>query len=702
MTNLRPSRLLIVDDNEMNRDMLARRLLRKGYIVAMAENAKDLLERIKQNAIDLVLLDIEMPEISGLDALQKLREHYSAAELPIIMVTAKSQSDDIVKALDLGANDYLTKPVDFPVAVARIGTQLSHKHAQEALKESEERYALAARGSNDGLWDWNLASGLVHFSPRWKAMLGYQDSEIEDKPEEWLDRIHDADRERVKEEIAAHQKGMTPHFETEHRVLHKDGGFRWMLSRGVAVYDSSGNALRMAGSQTDITEGKVSDPLTGLPNRLLFIDRVGRLIKHTKRRKEHQFAVLFMDLDGFKMVNDSMGHLVGDQLLLGVANRLEKCLRASDTVARLGETFTVARLGGDEFTVLLDDIKDPNDAKRAADRMMKSLAAPFILGGKEVFTSVSIGIALSNAVYEHPEEILRDADTAMYRAKSLGKARFEVFDADMRASVMARLQLETDLRHALERGEFRNYYQPIVALSSGDIAGFEALLRWQHPTRGLLGPDEFIPVAEETGLIRELGWWNLREACRQMSEWRKVLVAPHLTVSVNLSAKQFLQPNLVEDIRKLLAELALPPQTLKLEITESTVMADPGAAVEMLQQIKSLGIHLAIDDFGTGYSSLSYLHRFPLDTLKIDRSFISGMGEEGEGMEIARTILPMANNLRLDVVAEGVETAQQVSLLKKLQCKYGQGYYFSKALSADGIAALLAGELTWQACEQSK
>lgn len=703
MTNLRPSRLLIVDDNEMNRDMLARRLLRKGYIVGLAENAKDLLECVKRDAVDLVLLDIEMPEISGLEALQKLREHYSAAQLPVIMVTAKSQSDDIVKALDLGANDYLTKPIDFPVAVARIGTQLSHKHAQEALKESEERYALAARGSNDGLWDWNLASGFVHFSPRWKAMLGYHEDEIGDKPEEWLDRIHDADRERVREEIAAHQRGLTPHFESEHRILHKDGGFRWMLSRGVAVYDSSGNALRMAGSQTDITEGKVSDPLTGLPNRLLFIDRVGRLIKHTKRRKDHLFAVLFMDLDGFKMINDSMGHLIGDQLLVGVANRLEKCLRSSDTVARLGETFTVARLGGDEFTVLLDDIKDPNDAKRAADRMMKSLAAPFILGGKEVFTSVSVGIALSNSVYEQPEEILRDADTAMYRAKSLGKARYEVFDADMRASVMARLQLETDLRHALERGEFRNFYQPIVALSSGEIAGFEALLRWHHPTRGLLAPDQFIPVAEETGLIRDLGWWNLREACRQISEWRTVLTThPHLTISVNLSAKQFLQPNLVEDIRKLLNELALPPETLKLEITESTVMADPSAAVEMLQQIKSLGIHLAIDDFGTGYSSLSYLHRFPLDTLKIDRSFISSMGEDGEGMEIARTILPMANNLKLDVVAEGVETVQQVTLLKKLHCKYGQGYYFSKPLSAENIAAMLAGDLAWQAYEPTK
>jgi len=700
--NSRPSRLLIVDDNEMNRDMLARRLARKGYVIGLAASAKELLLRVKEDGIDLVLLDIEMPEVSGLDALQALRESYSPIELPIIMVTAKNQSDDIVKALEMGANDYLTKPVDFPVALARIGTQLSHKQAQEALRESEERYALAARGANDGLWDWNLVTGAVYFSPRWKAMLGFLEDEIDDRLEEWLGRIHDADRERVKEEIAAHQRGLTPHFESEHRLLHKDGGFRWMLSRGLAVQDRTGKPLRMAGSQTDITERKVSDPLTALPNRLLFIDRLGRLIKHSKRRKDHLFAVLFLDLDGFKMINDSLGHLVGDQLLVGVAMRLEKCLRSSDTVARLGETFTVARLGGDEFTILLDDLKEPADANRTADRLMKALAPPFLLAGKEVFTSISIGITLSNTAYEQPEDMLRDADTAMYRAKSLGKARYEVFDADMRASVMARLQLETDLRRALERNEFRNFYQPIVSLESGRIVGFEALMRWQHPTRGMIAPEEFIFVAEETGLIREIGWWSLREACQQMSNWRAGSKGyAGLTMSVNLSAKQLLQPHLVEDMDKLLRETALPSEALKLEITESAVMADPAAAVEMLQRIKSLGIRLAIDDFGTGYSSLSYLHRFPLDTLKIDRSFISGNGAGEGGIEIARTIMPMAKNLRLDVVAEGVETIEQVTLLKKLQCKYAQGYYFSKPLAPEEIAPLLE-DPSWEMQKQPK
>jgi len=689
------SRLLIVDDNELNRDMLARRLARKGYEIVLAASAQQLPQRVKEEAIDLVLLDIEMPEISGLEALKTLRETYSPIELPIIMVTAKDQSDDVVRALDLGANDYVTKPIDFAVALARIGTQLSHKRAQEGLRESEERYALAARGANDGLWDWNVQANTVYFSPRWKSMLGYEESEIGDNPNEWFDRIHDADRERVNEEVAAHQKGVVPQFESEHRVLHKDGTFRWMLCRGLAVHNGSGKTLRMVGWQTDITEGKVSDPLTGLPNRLLFTDRLGRLIKHAKRRKDYWFAVLFLDLDGFKMINDSLGHLVGDQLLVGVASRLEKCLRATDTVARLGEGFIVARMGGDEFTVLLDDLKDPGDAKQAAERLMKSVTSPFMLGGREVFTSMSIGIALSNPSYEQAEDILRDADTAMYRAKSRGKARYEIFDADMRASVVARLQLEMDLRRALEHGEFHNVYQPIVSLAAGQIVGFEALLRWQHPTRGQLGPEEFIAVAEETGLIRDLGWWNLREACRQMSEWRAGYNAySQLTMSVNLSPKQFLQANLVEDIGSLMRELKLPPQALKLELTESTVMGDPSAAVEMLQQIKSLGISLAIDDFGTGYSSLSYLHRFPLDTLKIDRSFISSIGN-GEDTEIARTILPMALNLHLDVVAEGVETIEQLVLLKKLHCKYGQGYYFSKPLSAEEAGLLLAKQPTW-------
>ena len=696
--NSQACRVLIVDDNEMNRDMLARRLERKGYSVRVAENARCLRERIEKEPVDLLLLDVEMPEISGLDALQTLRQFYSATELPIIMVTAKQQSEDIVKALDLGANDYLTKPVDFSVALARIRTQVSHVQVGKALRVSEERFALAAQGANDGLWDWNLQDNFIYFSPRWKTMLGYQEDEIGTRPEEWLDRIHVGDRERVKHEIDAHRKGRTPHFESEIRIEHKDGSFRWVLSRGLAVRDSSGNALRMAGSQTDITGGKLADALTGLPNRLLFLDRLDRLFEHKKRNSNCLFAVMFLDLDGFKMINDSLGHAVGDQLLIGVANRLENCLRGGDTVARIEDNFTIARLGGDEFTILLDHIKEPGDAELVAKRLMKVLTSSFNVDGKEIFTSASIGIALSSIGYDNSEDILRDADTAMYRAKSLGKARYEVFDIDMRASVIARLQLETDLRNGLNREEFRNYYQPIVSLGSGRIVGFEALLRWQHPTRGLVQPGDFISVAEETGMIRELGWWSLREACRQTCAWnadRNNSNSPPLTISVNLSVKQFLQPNLAASIGNLLRGTGLAPSSLKLEITESAVMQDTAATAEVLLQIKSLGVQLSIDDFGTGYSSLSYLHRFPLDTLKIDRSFTAEIDHGGDSLEIVRTILPMAKGLRLDVIAEGVENGEQLAILSKLQCEFAQGYYFSKPLTAVDAGALLDTDPKW-------
>ncbi len=685
-------RVLVVDDNENNREMLARRLARKGYAVSVAESARDLLDVIRDEAVDLVLLDIEMPDVTGLDALVAIRQIYSAVRLPVIMVTARGQSEDIVRALELGANDYVTKPVDFPVALARVRTHLSHLRAEEALRASEERYALAARGANDGLWDWNLRDRAIYFSSRWKSMLGYDDTEIGDSPQEWFDRIHEADRDKLSRGIAEHLDGLTPHLEVETRMLHKDGVFRWMLTRGLMVRDDTGTPLRMAGSQTDITEGKVADPMTGLPNRLLFMDRLARLIAYGRRHPDTRFAVLFLDLDGFKLVNDSLGHAVGDKLLIGVANRLENSLRCTDTVTRLDESFTIARLGGDEFAIIVNDLPDPADAMRVADRLLTALGHPFPIDDKELFSSMSIGIALSTLGYERPEEYLRDADTAMYRAKALGKGRYVVFDAHMRELVAHRLEIENDLRRALDRNEFRNYYQPIISLECGTIVGFEALLRWQHPTRGLLEAIEFIPVAEENGMIRELGWWALETACRQIGVWR--LLHPRfadLSMSVNLSVKQFVDPSLGAKLETLLRECNLPEGTLKLELTESSIMSDSTAAVALLSQFKSLGVRLAIDDFGTGYSSLSYLHRLPLDTLKIDRSFTDAIrdGEKDDNM-IARAIMPLAQHLGLDVVAEGVETIEQAALLKEMHCKYAQGFLFSRPVEAEDVEKMLA------------
>jgi diguanylate cyclase (GGDEF)-like protein/PAS domain S-box-containing protein len=688
-----PDSLLVVDDDTMNRDLMLRRLSRRGFNASLAGNGREALDWINAHRVDLVLLDIEMPDMNGIEVLKILRQQYTPAQLPIIMVTGKAGSDDVVAALAAGANDYVTKPLDFPVVLARIHTQLSRKHAEEALRESEERYALAARGANDGLWDWNLITNKTYFSPRWKSMLGWEEHEISEDPDEWFRRIHPDDVDRVRSDIAAHLEEQTPHYEDEYRVLHRDGNYLWMLGRGIAVRNGNGKAYRMAGSQTDITRGKVVDVLTGLPNRVLFMDRLSRSFERARRRKDKTLALIFLDLDSFKLINDSLGHLIGDQLLVAIAGRLEATVRSSDSVARFGKNHTIARLGGDEFTILLEDISSTLDVTRVAERIASDLAIPFVIGGQELFPTASIGIAMHNPSYQNPEELLRDADIAMYSAKALGKGRYEIFDANMRANTIARLQLETELRRGIERKEFENYYQVIVSLKTGKIWGFEALIRWKHATRGIVAPAEFIPVAEETGLIVPIGQWVLESACQQMRIWQARYVNdPPLLISVNLSARHFLQSDLVQQCRAVLCETQLSNSSLNLEVTESAMIPDPETAIELMYQLKSLGIKISLDDFGTGYSSLSYLHRFPLDSLKIDRSFISRIMEDDE---IVRTILTLGRNLGLRVIAEGVETAAQVAKLCELGCEYAQGFYFSVPVTAQEATDLLAEERHW-------
>jgi len=679
--------LLIVDDNEKTRDLLSRCLEGNGYSTT-AGNGKQALELVSARTFDLILLDIEISDMDGLDVLNALRQTKTPTELPVIVLSANHQS---AEALSLGANDYATKPVDFPVVLARIKAHLAYKRAEAALFESEERYTLVAKGANDGLWDWNLRTNLIYFSSRWKIMLGREEAEIGTSPEEWFRLVHPEDIERVKEAITLHLQGATSHLQIEYRMKHQNGTYRWMLSRGLAIRDREGKPTRMAGSQTDINEGKVADALTGLPNRLLFMDRLDRAFKRSKKKKGYLFALLFLDLDRFKVVNDSLGHLIGDQLLLGIGGRLEQCLRTTDTVARYQDSHLLARLGGDEFTILLEDIRGVNDATLVAERLIKEVMRPFDLSGHEIFVSTSIGISISTTGYENAADILRDADTAMYRAKTQGKARYEIFDPTMRAHAVARMQLETDLRRAVENQEFRTFYQAIVSLTDWKIFGFEALVRWQHPTRGLVSPAEFIPLAEETGLILWLGCWVLQEACSQMALWKAQFhkSAPEI-VSVNLSARQFAQPDLVDQLAQVLKVTGLDARQLKLEMTESLVMQNVETASAMLKEMKALGVLLGIDDFGTGYSSLSYLSRFPIDTLKVDSSFVSRIGEDKENLEIVRTIITLAHNLRMDVIAEGVETAEQLSQLRDLGCEYGQGYYFSRPVSAEEANHLIA------------
>jgi diguanylate cyclase (GGDEF)-like protein/PAS domain S-box-containing protein len=483
----------------------------------------------------------------------------------------------------------------------------------------------------------------------------------------------------------------------------KDGSFYWLDTTIVPYLNDQGQPFQYLAIQFDITERKrieerlrhdaFHDALTGLPNRALFMARLGRVMEQVKRRSQNLFALLFVDLDHFKTLNDTLGHLVGDQLLVAIARRLESCLRLDDTVARFG---------GDEFTVLLEDIKDVQDAVRVAERLQQELQLPFYLSGHEILPTASIGIALSTSSHHQPEDILRDADLALYQAKAAGRTRYEIFDASMHRGNLAHIQLEHDLRRAIAKAQVDSLapesqelwlqYQPIVSLKTNRIMGFEALIRWRHPERGLISPMDFIPLAEETGLILPIGHWVLRQACRQLHDWQQLLSLPWpLIVSVNLSSRQFTQPDLVAQVSQILEETQLNPRYLKLEITESVVMENAEIAAMMLQQLKSIGIQLAIDDFGTGYSSLSYLHRFPIDTLKVDRSFINRIDVDGENLEIVRTIVTLAWNLGMDVIAEGVETAKQLAQLKALKCEYAQGYFFAKPMNHEAATSLITG-----------
>jgi len=457
------------------------------------------------------------------------------------------------------------------------------------------------------------------------------------------------------------------------------------LSRHIAEQERISKTLEE--TKEHFRHAAFHDSLTGLPNRSLLIDHLRLAIERSKINANHLFAVLFLDLDRFKNINDSLGHNTGDQLLVAIAGRIGSCLRPTDTVARLG---------GDEFAILLDGLEDWTLATDVAERVQSELLKPFSLNGHEVYTTASIGIRLSIDGHEDAENMLRDADTAMYRAKDSGKARHELFQSTMHARAVALLKLENDLRRAIERDEFCVYYQPIVSLETESLAGFEALVRWHHPERGLVLPDEFVPVAEETGLIAEIGSVVLRRACAQMREWHSTVGRQSLTMSVNLSGKQLTQTDLISVIQKTLEETGLNPTCLRLEITESIVMENAELATNTLLQLRQLGVHLSIDDFGTGYSSLSYLHRFPVNTLKIDRSFIGRMSKGDENSEIVRTVCTLANNLGMEVVAEGVETREQMEVLRSLNCAYGQGYLFSSPVDAEKATVLVLEDRSWR------
>src|SRR5215471_7254521 len=638
----------------------------------------DALERMlhcsRSRALGQRLTDL-MPAISRTDLPRAIRD------------TVVDREGRILNHLRLSAGSD-TRIVQVKILPVSGGVSLlwhdvtERTQAEHEIRQRGERLALAAEGANDGLWQWNLQTREFYVSGRWRAMIGLPAHAAIGGLGEWLDRVHPDDVASLNKALEGHLAGATQVFHHEHRIRHEDGTYRRFLCRGLAVRGAGRKPDRIAGSLTDTTEQAIAqerlrsvgfqDSLTGLFNRAVFVEGLGRRLDECRRRGHGGgFAVLYLDLDRFKIVNDSLGHMVGDELLVAASRRLESCLRNGDALARLG---------GDEFAILLNGLNDDAQAKAIACRIQDALSTPFSIAGREVFTSASIGIAFGPAHYANPDEIMRDADTAMYHAKSRGKARHEIFDADMHARVRDRLSLESDLRRAIASNDFEVHYQPIVSLTSGMCVGFESLVRWTRNGESV-SPVTFVPIAEELGLIEALGTWVLQEACRTFASWQRKYPAAGLDcITVNVSSRQLMQQNFRRGIEQTVRETGLRPSELRVEITETALFDSPGEAAEVLRGLCDFGVKVYLDDFGTGYSSLSHLHKLPVDALKIDRSFVNSLLLPGRPA-IVESILALARTLNTSVVAEGIESDVQARELERLGCTHAQGFLFSRPLS---------------------
>jgi diguanylate cyclase (GGDEF)-like protein/PAS domain S-box-containing protein len=684
------------------------------YEIVLAESGEEALEicaQLKQEQIDipLVICDRLMPGMSGTELLTRIEGQFP--ETRKILLTGYANIDDIIEAIEqANLYRYIAKPwnaKDLELTVKEAirsyfqerraieQTQAlqreiaERQQAQKLLQESEERLENILNSLEEIVWSAEPNSlKFLYLNAAAEKIFGRPVSKFLQNNNLWLKSVHPQDRKKV----ARGQETLllTGSLDLEYRIVRPDGELRWLSSRSSVIYDASGAAVRLDGIIRDITTEKVAkeqlvrktsyDSLTGLANRSVLVERLKKILPKFAREQDYLCAVLFIDLDRFKVLNDSLGHQMGDRAIVETARRLEKIVRTTDAIARIG---------GDEFVILLEPIDDVNDAIRIAERIAERLKLPLILDGQKVFTSASIGIALSSPHYDRADELLRDADIAMYRAKAKGRCCYEVFDSEMYAQALAQHQWENDLRQALERQEFQVYYQPIVSAKNGTIAGFEALIRWLHPERGFVSPAQFIPIAEENGSIVPIGQWVLESVCQQIKLWQAQFGSRTPKVSVNLSAKQLRDAHFLKKIDCLLEQTAIEGSYLQLELTESMLMDGVEYLLELLSQLRKRGIQLSIDDFGTGYSSLSYLHRFPVNYLKIDRSFVRDLDSKHESLKITESIVALARNLNIAAIAEGVETKAQLSLLGQLNCEYIQGYLFSPPVPASAATDLL-------------
>lgn len=683
--------LIVEDENIVARD-LQYALEDLGYVVlAIAKTGALAIQKATEFQPDLILMDIRLlGEMDGVSAAQAILEQL---DVPIVYLTAHSDDNTLTRAKLTHPYGYLIKPFEERELRAVIEVALYKHEMEQRLKENAQWLSTVLNSIGDGVLTTDVNGCITLLNPVAEKITGWSCQEALGRPStDVFKLIHETNRKTVSSPIdEALSTGKTVMIPALTILVRKDGievpiedsVAPIALHKGsVPIQDGKVHVTGAVVIFRDVSQQRLSakklhrhafyDDLTNLPNRAWFRERLTDALERSKRKPEYHFAVLLLDLDRFKIINDSLGHLAGDQLLMAVADRLTKASRVVDTVSRLG---------GDEFAILLECLKTEQEAFTVAQRIHRELSLPFHLEGQEVFTNASIGIVLSSTGYEQIEELIRDADIAMYRAKAQGKGRYQVFDTQMRDQIVASSRLERDLRHALEREQLEIYYQPIVSLTTQKTVSFEALVRWNHPHKGMLTAGEFMPMAEETGLCILMDWWILKEACTQMKQWQQQGSGwSTLCLSVNLSAKQVIQANLIEQISQILFETGIDPKCLTLEITETTLIEKPELAAKTLKQSTNLGIGLSLDDFGTGYSSLSYLQRFPVKSLKIDRSFVNRMDLDSESLEIVRAIILLGKTLGMATVAEGIETVAQMHLLQEMDCDYGQGYYFAKPM----------------------
>ncbi len=699
----RPIQVLYAERTLEDIDLLRRHLDRHAPFIQLSVvgGAEQVLERLAQQhdpgqGPDLLLLDYLLPGMNALELVKTVRQELGL-DLPIIIITGQGDEGSALQTLKLGATDYVVKRDDLlqrlPLAIESAYLRVKLEREQQALRDSQDRFQQMADAIGDVFFlNDPFAQKLLYASPAIERIWGEPVQALYEDWMAWISFVHPHDKVRVLDLLQHIDSGP---FETEFRVLRRDGDMRHVLMRSFPVRDAQGQAFRRAGLVQDISERKrqdariehlaYHDSLTGLPNRALLMDRLALSLAHAQRQAT-QLAVLFLDLDRFKTINDSLGHLLGDQLLKRVAARLRGALRDDDTVARLG---------GDEFVILLPEVPDLADAAHVADKLMAALAPPFQVGEHELHVTGSLGVSLFPRDGDDAETLLKYADTALYKAKDAGRNVYRFFSPDMDARAHHRLKLENELRGALGRGELLLHYQPKLALQGGEVVGVEALARWQHPVEGLIPPDQFIPLAEETGLIMDIGAWVLMEACRQLGCWRAAGLT-HLRMAVNLSARQLQRPGLDTQVLAALAAAGLPPDSLELEITESSVMDDPDQALALLRRLSAIGVAISIDDFGTGYTNFAYLRQLPLQRLKVDRSFIqhlSALDDRGDDAAIVEAIIAMAHKLRLRVLAEGVETKAQHERLQALGCDEVQGFLHGRPMAVEACEAWLRTRL---------